>query len=54
LEGAGRRWFFFHVGTATAIGLVLAEVFWHYHELPRRARRDEYYRRLGVDWVHLG
>lgn len=53
LEGAGRRWFLRHVGISLAVSVALAEVYWRLYALPRRNRRDEYYRRQGVEWTKI-
>ncbi len=53
LEGAGRRWFFRHLGLGIGLGVVLAEAWWRLWALPRRERRDAYYRSIGVDWTRL-
>ena len=53
IEGTARRWFFKHLTLATLLGLSMAELWWRGYALPRRDRRDAYYRNLGVDWVRI-
>lgn len=51
--GAGRRWLFRHLTIALVLGLCSAEAYWRFYEIPRRKTRDEYYRKLGVEWTHI-
>ncbi len=53
LEGAGRRWFFRHLGIGLGLGFLFAEAFWRLHAVPRRSRRDQYYKELGVEWTKI-
>lgn len=53
LEGAGRRWFYRHLGISLAIGFGAAEAWYRGYDLPRREKRDKYYEDLGVKWTHI-
>lgn len=52
-EGTARRWVVRHMLISLGLGIGAAEAFWRLYELPRRQQRDEYYRKLGVDWKRL-
>lgn len=51
--GAGRRWVFLNLAISVALGFTAAELYWRLYALPRREKRDKYYRDRGVDWVRL-
>ncbi len=52
IQGSARRAFFRHVAIAAVLGFIGGEIWWRGYVLPRKARRDEYYRSQGVTIVH--
>lgn len=52
-EYLARRYMFKHGLIATAVAFGFAEAWWRLYELPRRRQRDDYYRKLGVEWTHI-
>ena len=53
IAGTARRWFFLHFSIAMGLGFVFAEAWWRLYALPRRNRRDAYFREQGITWTSL-
>lgn len=41
--------FAIEVGGSLLLGIVIAEIYWHYSCLPRQRKRDQYFKDIGVE-----
>jgi hypothetical protein len=53
IEGSARRWFYKHMTISFGLGIIGAECWSRFYEIPRKAHRDAYYRSQGVEWTRI-
>lgn len=53
IEGSARRWLMRNIFIGIGVGVVAAEAWWRGYCVPRIEKRDEFYRKMGIDWVRI-
>lgn len=52
IKGSASRAFFKHLTISVLLAVAAGELWWRGYVVPRRMRRDEYFRKNGVTFVH--
>lgn len=47
-----KRKFYRSAALATGVGIVLAEIYYRGYVIPHRQRREEYFKEMGITYVH--